>query len=314
MAIINLLLLLIFLAVLVKTVNYAIKYSSRLAKLLNLSEFIVSFFIIAFISVLPEATISIISAIKGDPGMGLGTILGSNLVDLTFIFGIVALFSPNGIKVKSKILQNNFVYLILLAFAIVLGSDGSFSRTDGIILVCSGLLFFVKIYLESRRFRKKFKHNQKGHLFRDLSFLILSLLVILAAAAFTVKFAVAFAYDINFPTFLIGITILAIGTCLPELVLSLKAVKENKDGIALGDILGTVIVDATIILGIVMIISPFSYDVSNLYVTGGALFIGGVLVTFFMKSERSISKIEGVLLILFYISYVFAEFFMNKVI
>lgn len=314
MVIVNLLFLLVFLAILIKTVEYAIKYSSRLAKLLHLPEFIVSFFIIALISVLPEATISIISAIRGEPGMSLGTLLGSNLVDLTLIFGLVALFSPNGIRVKSKILQNNFFYLILLAFAVVLGSDGSFSRIDGIILLCSGLLFFVKIYLESRRFRKKFNHDQKGHLFRDLSLLVLSLIIILIAASFTVKFSLEFAQDIKIPTLLIGITILAVGTCLPELVFSMKAIKENKDGLALGDILGTVITDATIILGIVIIISPFSYNVSNLYVTGGALFLAGVLVTFFMKSEKTINKIEGILLILFYLSYVFIEFFMNRVI
>ena len=321
MIILNLILSLIFLAVLVKSVDYAIKHASKLAKLMKLPEFLVSFFIIALISVLPEATISIISAIRGEPGMSLGTLLGSNLVDLTFVFGVVALFSQRGINVKSKILQNNLFYLLLLLFPLVLGSDGNLSRKDGLILIFVGILFFVKIYFESRRFRKKFDHNQtnskskkKHSPVKDLIWLILSVLVLLIAASFTVKFSVAFAHEIKLPAILIGITIFALGTCLPELVFSIKAVKENKDSLALGDILGTVITDATIILGLVALISPFNYNIYNLYVTGGAMFLGGVLTMFFMRSEKTISKVEGLLLILFYIIFVFIEFFVNKVI
>lgn len=316
MVILNLILSLIFLAILVKSVDYAIKYASRLAKFLRFPEFLVSFFIIALISVLPEATIAIISAIRGEPGMSLGTLLGSSLVDLTFVFGIVTLFSSKGIDVKSKILENNFFYLILLLFPLILGSDGNLSRKDGLILIFVGLLFFLKIYFESKRFRKKFDSSskKKNHLARDIVLLILSMIVILAAAAFTVKFSVNFAHEINIPPILIGITILAVGTCLPEMIFSIKAVKENKHGLALGDILGTVITNATIILGLVALISPFNYNIYNLYVTGGTMFLGGALTMFFMKSEKSISKIEGLLLILFYIAFVFIEFFVNRVI
>jgi cation:H+ antiporter len=159
MIIVNLILFLIFLAVLIRCAGYAIKYSSRIAKTLRLPEFAVSFFIIALISVLPEATISVISAINGEPELGLGTLLGSNVTDLTLIFGIVALFSLKGIKVKSKILRNNFFYLILLLFPLILGIDGRFSRIDGGILLLLGVLFYAKIYRDSIRFRKKFNHT-----------------------------------------------------------------------------------------------------------------------------------------------------------
>ena len=105
MILINLGLFLVFLIILVKCASYSIKYSSKISKAMHLPEFIVSFFIIALVSVLPEATISIMSAIQGDSQLGFGTLLGSNVADLTFVFGIVALFSSGGIKVKSKILQ-----------------------------------------------------------------------------------------------------------------------------------------------------------------------------------------------------------------
>lgn len=313
MIILNLALFLVFLFILIKCAGYAIKHSSRLAKALHFPEFIVSFFIIALISVLPEATISIMSALEGEPELGLGTLLGSNVADLTLVFGIVALFSSRGIKVKSKILSNNFYYLILLLFPLILGFDGKFTRVDGLILVILGLLFFAKIYMDSHRFHKKFNHTKKEPIFKSLTFLIISLTILLISAFLTVKFATNFAYEVKLPAILIGLTILALGTCLPELIFSIKAVKKNHDGLALGDILGTVVTDATIILGLVALISPFSYNPYNIYVTGTAMFVAGLLVTIFMKSEKSINKREGVLLILFYIFFVFVEFFINHV-
>jgi len=312
MIVINLALFLAFLFVLIKCAGYAIKYSSRLAKVLHFPEFIVSFFIIALISVLPEATISIISALNGKPELGLGTLLGSNVADLTLVFGIVALFSSRGIKIKSKILSNNFYYLILLLFPLILGFDGKFSRIDGLILVLLGALFFAKIYMDSCRFHKKFNHTKNESFFKSLLFLILSLGIILLSAFLTVKFAVNFANDAKLPAILIGTTIIALGTCLPELIFSIKAVRINHDELALGDMLGTVITDATIILGLVALISPFSYNPYNIYITGTAMFLAGIFVTVFMKSDKSINKKEGITLILFYILFVFIEFYANN--
>lgn len=313
MILLNFVFFLLFLFILIKCAGYAIQYSSRLAKALHFPEFIVSFFIIALISVLPEATISIISAFRGEPGLGLGTLLGSNVADLTLVFGIVALFSSSGIKVKSKIISNNFYFLILLLFPLILGFDGKFTRVDGLILVLLGLVFFIKIAFDSHRFRKKFNNTKREHFFKSLTFLIISLGILLLSAFLTVKFAMNFAHDAKLPTILVGLTIIAFGTCLPELIFSIKAVRKNHDGLALGDILGTVIADATIILGIVALISPFTYNPYNIYITGGAMFLAGLLVTIFMKSDKIIKKSEGIFLIIFYILYIFIEFLINNV-
>lgn len=302
-----------FLVILIKGANYSIKYSSRLAKILRFPEFVVSFFIIAIISVLPEATISIISALNGEPGLGLGTLLGSNVADLTLVFGIVALFSSKGIKVKSKILRDNIFCLALLLFPLILGFDGKFSRIDGLILLLAGILFFVKIYREKSRFKKEFNHTQKSSFLKNFLLLILSLSVLLVSAYFTVKYVVDFASSAKIPSVLIGITIVALGTCLPELVFSIKAVRKNRYELALGDILGTVITDATIVLGIVALISPFEYNPMNIYITGGAMVLAGICSMIFMKTDKTINKIEGLLLILFYILFVFVEFFMNQI-
>ena len=313
MVIISLFLCLVSLFLVIKSSNYAIKYSSHLAKTFNLSQFVVSFFIIAIISALPETTIAIFSAINGEPELGVGTLLGGNITDLTLIFGIIALISSKGIKVQSKILRNNILYLIMLFVPIILGIDGIFSRIDGLILIALGVIFFIKIYHNSTKFRKKFNHTKKEPLIKSLSLLILSLVVLLVSAYFTVEFATDFAYGIGIPLVIIGITIIAFGTCLPELAISLKAVKTNSDEIALGDILGTVMTDATIVMGIVALISPFNWAFSGFFVTGITRFIAGIFVITFMKSERSINKTEGILLILFYILFIFIEIMLSYI-
>lgn len=307
MIVINFILFVIFLAISIQSAGYSIKYSSKIAKSLKFPEFIVSFFIIAIVSCLPEATISIISSLNNLPELGLGSLLGSNVTDLTLVFGIVALISFNGIKVKSKILKNNFFYLILLLFPLLLGLDGKFSRVDGIVLIVLGIIFFYRTYEESKKFHKTFKDEKREPIFRSFILLILSISSLIIGSYLTVDYAKSFIIETKIPEILVGITLIAFGTCLPELIFSIKAVKRNHDELALGDILGTVIIDATILLGLVALISPFSYNLNSLYVLGGGMFLAGICVVVFMNSDKTISKIEGVLLILLYVLFIILE-------
>ena len=297
---------------LIKSADYATRYSSRLAKIFHLSEFVVSFFIVAVISTFPEATISIISALKGIPELGLGTLLGSNVADLALVFGIVAVVSIKGISIKSEILKKDLFYLALLLFPLLLGFDGHFSRIDGALLVLAGIFFFFTLSIESKMFRKKFNNLKNPDLFKNFILLVLSLVILLISANYTIQFAVSFANDIRIPPVLIGLTILSIGSCLPELFFSIKAVKNNHDELAIGDILGTVIIDTTIILGVIAIISPFYFKPILIYVTGAAMFIAGLLMVFFITSGKTLTRKEGVYLLLFYLLYLVIEIVINN--
>jgi len=313
MIITNLVFFLVFLFILIKCVDYAIKYSSRLAKVLRFPEFIVSFFIIALVCCLPEATVSIISAFNGNPGLGFGVLLGAKIADLTLVLGIITLFSSNGINIKSKTLKNNFYYFGILLFPLIFGLDGKFTRIEGFIFVLFGSLFLVKIYRDRCKFRKKLDYTERRLFFKSLIFLLLSLIFLLLSAYLTVEFATNFAIDVNIPVMLIGLTIIALGTCLPELIFSIKTVRINHEDLALGDLLGSIIIDATIFLGIIILVSPFSLSLVSAYTIGISLFLAGILVLIFMKSDRSINKKEGLILILIYIAFVFMQFFVNPV-
>ena len=313
----NLLLFLVSLVILLYSAGYCNRYASKIAKTFHLSEFFISFFIVAVISSFPESTVSIISAIKGIPEFGFGALIGSNVADLTLVFAIVTLFSiKGGISIKSGIMKKDFYYLILLAFPLLLGLDGYFSRVDGIILVLSNIIFLFTIFKENKVFSKVFNKKIIADKYIQLNFLFLliSLTVLLFSAYFSVKYGINFANDIHIPAIIISLTVISIGVCLPELMFSIRAVRNNHETLALGDILGTVIIDATLMLGIVMLISPFYIEQILVIVTGGSMLIAGIILIAFIDSKNILSKKEALVLLIFYVLYILLELYVNRVI
>lgn len=322
--------LVLFIASLIILVNgaeFAVKYSSRLTKSAGMSKFMTSVFVVSVISTFPEATVSIVSAFKGIPEFGMGTLLGSNVADLTLVFGIAALFSSGGIRVKREILRHDIFYLALLLMPSVLGSDGHLSRLDGILLVASGLSFFAALSLKwvsrslgeggghwakTAKIASSSKGKEKAGWKKELLFLMASIGVLLASAYFTVKFGVGFAEGIGIPPFIVALTVVAVGTCLPELIFSIKSVGKGENELALGDVLGTVVIDATILVGALALINPFSFNPRLIYVTGALMALSGFIALEFMRSGRILTRKEGILLILVYVITLMAEFLVGR--
>lgn len=293
---------------LIKSANFAIHYSTHFAKSLRISSHIVGFLLIAFISVLPEALISINSALQGVSGFGLGTLFGSNIADMTLVLAIVA-FATRDIKIQKNILKMDQLFVLSMLTPLLFGFDGHFSRLEGLLLIFISVLFFLSILKTARK-----EVSDVSYTFSKLNFLLLllSMSVVLLSAHFTVEYGVALAHDLSVPPFLIGMFLVGLGTTLPELFFSIGAVKKNRDGLALGDILGTVITDATLLVGIMALISPFSFNRSIIYGAGIFMFLAAFLLFFLMHSDRKLTKREGVILLAFYLSYAILEILLNR--
>ena len=106
--------------------------------------------------------------------------------------------------------------------------------------------------------------------------------------------------------------VVSLGTTMPELFYSLKSVKKKDDGLAIGDIMGSVLADATIVVGILSFIGPFSFPAKIVYITGAFMVVASLVLLSFMKSGRTISRKEGIMLLIFWVIYVLTEFIMNK--
>ncbi|MCU0680503.1 MAG: hypothetical protein MUF50_04350, partial [Planctomycetes bacterium] len=154
--------------------------------------------------------------------------------------------------------------------------------------------------------------KKKSTALKNALWLLLSMAVLLIGAHFTVASASDLAKNLGVSPILIGMLIVGVGTTIPELLFSLRAVKKHDDSLAIGDLLGTVLADATIVVGILALISPFTFPIKIIYVTGVFMVIASFLLFFFMHTGRNISKKEGLWLFLFWISFVVAEFLANR--
>jgi cation:H+ antiporter len=306
----NILIFAFSLVLIVKGATLATKYSAKLAEHLSISRYVIGFVIVAFISILPEAIISISSAMQGIPEFGLGTLFGSNIADLSLIFALLILLSGRGVRIESKVLKNVSLYPFFLLLPIILGLNGHYSRIDGAILVITGTLFYYLIFKNGTESSKVFK-NGNGK-YKSLFLLLFAMALLLIGAHFTVASATMLAEKLNITPILIGVIIVSLGTTMPEFLYSLKAIKQKEDSLAIGDILGSVLADATIVVGILALISPFFFPVKIVYITGAFMVAASLVLLKFMRSGRTISKKEGILLLALWLAYAVIELFVNK--
>lgn len=302
----NLLLFVISLIIVVKGATLATKYSAKLAEHFSVSRYIIGFVVVAFISILPETIISINSAIQGVPEFGLGTLFGSNIADLSLIFALLILLSGRGIRIESKVLKNVSLYPFFLLLPVVLGLNGHFSRIDGAILIITGVLFYYLVFRNGTEKSKVFSNGDGKY--KNIFLLLFAMALLLAGAHFTVVSATALAEALRITPILIGMLVVSLGTTMPEFLYSLKAVRQKEDSLAVGDILGSVLADATIVIGILALISPFHFPVKIIYITGAFMVVASLVLLKFMRSGRTITKKEGFILLAFWIVYALVEF------
>jgi len=284
------------------------RFSGRIAKSFNLSNYAVGFLIVAVISITPEAFVAINSAISGVPSMGLGTIFGSNIADLTLVFAIVVLVAGRSLKIESKILKSNLIYPFFFLIPIALGIDGAYNRGEGLCLIIAGVIFYYLAFHQSQEGEeKKSKIKFDKKIKKDILYFVLSLLVLLVGSHFIVESGVKIAEYLTISPAVIGLFFIGLGTVIPELLFSISAVKKDQDSLAIGDLLGTVLADATILVGLIAFIKPFEFPIKIIYIAGIFMFAAAFMLYYLMRSGKILSKREGYLLILFWLIFVLME-------
>ena len=305
----NFIILIIALILLVKGATMATKYAVKIAESFHLSKYIVGFIVIAMISILPETLIAINSAIEGIPSLGLGTLFGGNVADLTLVFAIIIFVTKKNIKIESKIINNHIIYPIIMLIPIIFGLDGYYSSIEGASLIIIGLIFYFLVFKNNTE--PKLENVPKHNRLKYTLLLLLSMAILLLGSHFAVTTTIKLASNIGITPIIIGMLIMGLGATIPELLFSIKSVEKNDDSLAVGDILGTVLADATIVVGILAIISPFSFPIRIVYVTGVFMVIASFLLFYFMKSGKTLTKKESLILFIFWITFILVELSIN---
>lgn len=290
----------------VRGATLATRYASRLAESFRLSKYTVGFFVVAIISILPETFVAVQAALKGMPSFGLGTLFGSNIADLTLVFALIVFISGRSLKVESRILASHAAYPFMLLVPLILGFNGHFSRLEGLALILVGSIFYYRALKEGVDFDGA--SSQGGNRILETSLLLLSMAILLVGSHFTVVSASEIAAYLGISPVLIGMLIVGLGTTMPEFFFALKTVKAQEDSLAIGDLLGTVLADATIVVGIIAVISPFAFPQRIIYLTGLFMVTAAFLLFYFMRTGRRLTKKEAFLLLYFWIAFVLFEF------
>lgn len=282
--------------------------ASALAKYCGLSSFLIGMIVVGFGTSAPELAVSLFAALGGSPELALGNAYGSNIGNIALILGFTAIIFPIVIP-KSAIRMD--IPLLLLATAIsfvLLFFNKDVSRLDGILLV---LLFAVIIALQiwqgiSNKAENSDNETGSKNLLSSLFWLVLGLGILVGSSKLLVFGATEIAKALGVSDLLIGLTVVAIGTSLPELASSVIAAQKGDTALALGNIVGSNIFNSLIVVGISAIISPMNVDSlilqRDLPVTA---FLTLLLLLFgiHLKNEPKIGRVKGIFLFLFYIVY-----------
>jgi len=305
-------------AVLYFSGNWLIDGLKRIARFLHWREFIIAFFVMAFAGSLPNLFVGISSALHKVPQLSFGDVVGGNLIDLTLAVALAVLIGGNVIPTKGKILERSALFTTFVAILpLLLIWDGVLGRGDGLILLSVFVFYIFWLALNKERFRE-FSGDEEEQMpsilkefkifMKDLGLIILSVIFLLLAAEGIVQSAEFFAVALNISLPIIGILIVGLGNTLPEIRFAIASAKAGKTEMILGNLMGAVIMPATLVLGTVALICPIivpnftPFAIARIF-----LIISAVAFYIFTRRHRKITKKEAIILLLLYIAFVIIE-------
>ena len=296
------------LAVLVWSADTFIDGATELAVKFNVPSFLIGVLILGVGTSAPELVVSALSAFAGSPGLALGNAYGSNIINITLVLGLTAIISP--IVIRGSVVKQDMILLLavtaLAAFQLV---DGDLSRTDGIVLLVALLaVMALQIYLALKNNTEATDIDVKEvNVGKAFGTLILGLVLLIASSRAIVWGAVELATIWGMSELLIGLTIVAIGTSLPELVASIVAARRGEDDMALGNIIGSNLFNTLGVVGFAAIIHPLavepqilSRDMLAVGVITAVLFILSLIA---FKRDGYLKVPSGVVLLSLFIGY-----------
>jgi len=312
---INLLLLVLGFIILIKGADFFVDGASGIAENFKVSKMLVGLTIVAFGTSAPEFAVSIKSLLSKSGDIVLGNVIGSNILNILLILGLSSLvhtLTVNNNTVKKEL---PITMLITILFAVLLSDNlfdikikNTFTRSDGIILI---LFFGVFIYYLISMSRKKIQDESTEVLSmkKSVAFTIIGLLGIILGSNLVVDSAVILAKIMGISERLISLTIIALGTSLPELVTSLTATKKGEYDIAIGNVVGSNIFNIGVVVGIPVALLGGIGIISFSYIDLLVMIISAIILFMFSFKDYRISRKEGILfLVLFFIYYSYVIF------
>ncbi|MEX2404336.1 MAG: calcium/sodium antiporter [Balneolales bacterium] len=291
-----------------------VRGASRLAVVLGISPLIIGLTVVAFATSSPELAVSIKAALNSQANIALGNVVGSNIFNVLFILGLSALIAP--LIISQQLLRFDIPLMIALSIGIlILSLDEKLSSADGLLLVTGLVIYICFLIYQSLRGNLEVKkqpakevgieRSSKSIWMKNTGLVIGGLTLLVLGSRMLVNASVSFAYYLGVSELIVGLTIIAVGTSLPEVVTSLTAVYRGERDVAVGNVIGSNIFNILGVLGLTSIIAPTGIEVSAAAIGFDLPVMIAVamacLPIFFTGGV--ISRKEGALLLGYYISY-----------
>lgn len=290
-----------------------IRGATALARQFGVSELLIGLTLIGFGTSMPELVSSVQAALTGSPGVAVGNVVGSNIVNILFILGLSAAIAPFAVDQKA-FRRDGFVCLVATLAAIGVSMTGEFGRIAGYTFLAAIALYVIFAFISERRHPdspQAEKHAADAArvqgpkaIWLDIVMAVGGLALLVGGAKFLVTGAINVAGSLGISETVIGLTVVAIGTSLPELVTSVMAAFRGKSGLALGNVVGSNIYNLFGILGVTAVIHPVKAPAEIVAFDNWVMLGATVLMIFFVTTKSRLSRAEGVLMAVAYALYI----------
>ncbi len=290
-----------------------VRSATKIALFFKLSPLVIGLTIVAFGTSAPEIAVALSGSFDNHIGLGFGNVIGSNIFNLLFILGLMAVFKP--LRIVRKVVRVDIPLMIITsAGLLVLAMDGHLSKIEGAIMLLGLVLFTVFTLRQGKKeendFNKDFRESRKsisrGTLTLQFIILLLSIILLGWGSDRVVDSSVVIARELGIDEFIIGLTIIAVGTSLPELVTSLMALAHRRCDLAVGNIVGSSIFNILGVVSVMTLVSSGGVTVTanNLSMDLPVLLASSVVCLPIFFSGYRISRLEGIFFIIYYLVYI----------
>lgn len=295
------LLLLVGFVLLVKGADFFVEGSASLAKIMRIPSVIIGLTIVAMGTSAPETSVSINAALNGNNDIAVSNVIGSNIFNGLVVVGICAFLA--GFRTNKDILKRDIpINIAVTAVLCVMLMDGTLNRIEGILLLCGMAAYLAYMIVSALRSREAAEETKTVSLPRSLVFIAGGLAAVIFGGDLVVDKACVIATNFGVSQNFIGLTIIAIGTSLPELVTSIVATRKGDSGLALGNAIGSNLFNILFILGMSSVISPLTVLPESV-IDAAILLVSAVVLLVFARTKHSMSRGEGAVCVLMYIAY-----------
>ena len=298
---IQILLLALGFTMLIKGADWFVDGASGIATKFGIPQLVIGLTIVAMGTSAPEAAVSISAAIGGSADITIGNIVGSNILNIFIILGISAVITT--LAVASSTIKYETPFMILITILLlVLGLDGTIGLIDGIILIIAFIAYLTYLFIMAKNNKEEQPETKQMAIWKAILFTIIGLALIILGSNVTVDAATAIAKAFGVSERFIGLTIVALGTSLPELFTSVSAARKHNADIAIGNIVGSNVFNILFVVGLSSVIIPVPFASNFIFDTIVAIIAAALLLVCCLKT-KSLKRPAGILMLICYAAY-----------